>query len=446
MENVEPPDVTPVPPPDGWNEGVLPYLRAYGIIPRPFIPITSSMHRSASCDPFLFYLTYILGLAPSFRVSSKALVRGSWAHVRLEYAESPAAAVPSLMQGRLNTRLAEIDLTGEAWGLDRPTLDRYKEDETKSFKTAWAWFDALSDVRLPAEATGLSRPSTFLDYLLHPSLMCLGREIRAHLWVRLPNREPFLVSATFDRVYLNTQTNQLWIFDLKTCDDIPSRRLETVHFEFQTQHYLFILRSLLEGGHLNHIAGINAQTVVGGMCHLAMQKPSINFDRRVDRPFKFNEHVLKSGPRKGQIELRKEFLSEEPLFDLYVERCKRWYRGEGEYLEERAERVVHPPVNFSFSPTVKVLDEDGLPDYYSRLGTILDLCQKSDQPPGCFTRNARSLSAREGNDILRSFYLCTPRQWPEIVASNKMIQHWRDSDVTPNTSSGFYNTFPVSPT
>src|SRR6185312_8257420 len=67
----------------------------------------------------------------------------------------------------------------------------------------------------------------------------------------------------------------LWIVDFKTCEESPKVRLETCPFEFQTRHYLAIASKIF--GAIKAKYKLADKVTFGGMIHVCIQKPTIDF-------------------------------------------------------------------------------------------------------------------------------------------------------------------------
>ncbi len=401
------------------------WLQAHGIIPRKGIPIRSSDFFTIFGCEFAFYLRSILGLSSSFRVS-KALARGSWFHKRLEFLEAPPElGVPLLMDSCFETRTQELKDICSAWGFDSDTIRQTIENEAKDFKTAWAWYEATRTIKLPASTLGC--PLTFEEFLRLPHLRLLGVELKAVY--NDPNFAGHPFVGVFDRLYHDRNNNQLWILDAKTADKVPSVRLATVHIDFQTQHYLHILSNLLRVGLIHQaFPDLPPDVTVGGMAHLCIQKPTINFDRRVDRPFEWRQKVISRGPRKGQIEMEKDYKSDEPVFDLYVERVKRWYAGEGEYISDAIERQTNLPVNMSFTSLDMALDDDGFLQYSLRLERFRSVLSRPPYP-NQFIKNPSFIEDYKDLSVFAPFYLRSPAFWPDVIRQHRLISSFRDEHI-----------------
>lgn len=408
------------------------WLEFHGITPRRCIPIRSSDYTTLLNCPFSYYLTRHLGLTSGLR-HSKALNRGSWFHKRLEYFNRPDEVANTLMAGHLKDRIKELETTCEAYGFIHDQFLMMKEREERDFWCTMGWFEASRNIKVPSTAIG--RPITWVEYLANPDFVIVGQEVLAVVKTELCPGCPLV--AQFDLLILDRKSNQLWIVDAKTCDEAPTLRLVTCPIEFQTQHYIFILTQLLASGVLHKkFPNLPKDVQIGGMFHFAIQKPTIDFNKRTDRPFKWVSHTLKSGPRKGQIEMRKEYTSEEPSFQCYLERVQRWYKAEGEYAEFQQDRMLDPPVNFSWSGIDLVLDKDGMESYKARLAHIY-LNASATPYPRNFLSNPRACKNRSGElTELGPFYLLHPADWPTVVSTNRLIQTHRDDMISNNTETG----------
>lgn len=145
------------------------------------------------------------------------------------------------------------------------------------------------------------------------------------------------ITGRVDRVTIHRPTGEIHIWDPKTCSEAPKVRARKCPVELQVRMY----RPLVEALAKERWPG---QPVVG-MIHPLLQKPGIRFCSE-DRPFEWIKHTLKSGPRKGQVEMRKEWLSSIPDFGYFCERVLRWYAGTHEFEKLGVQRVADasPPI------------------------------------------------------------------------------------------------------
>jgi hypothetical protein len=375
-------------------------------------------------DPFAYFLQVRLGLTHAL-AWSKALSRGSWVHKRLEYMECPTEEWRPALEGLLAGRCQELQEVGHEIAYPKEKIDRRVEAEKQDFACALAWFEALSTLPISNEY------GTFYEYLMRPQWKLLGCELLA-VYPHPDYPETPLV-CQFDRLYWHEPSNALWILDAKTCAGSPRERLQTCPIEFGTRHYIHTLRWLLEGGIVHESFDLPPDVRVGGMMHLALQKPTIELCGE-DRDFRWYEHTLKSGPRKGQVEMRKEYLSEEPRFENYVARCVRYLKGEGEYLDKQAERAADPPVNISFTSASCVFDEDADFAYHDSLRYLASYARREPHPRN-FPMNASYLRRYGKLDDMAAFYLNPPSSWHELCLRKGYVQKFRDEHITPSSTA-----------
>ncbi len=138
----------------------------------------------------------------------------------------------------------------------------------------------------------------------------------------------------------------LYIVDLKSCAGSPTQRLSTCPLEFQSEHYLGVGMMLCDDHIWSDLFDLPEDVHMGGFIHIAAQKPTINFGQK-DRPRVPYEHIFQRGPRAGRSEIRYEYTSDVPSWDVYMERCTDWYLSQGEYEHLAPERVDDPVVNAS---------------------------------------------------------------------------------------------------
>lgn len=424
------PDMSAIAVPTTRGRDAMEWMSAHGVVPRRRIPIRSSDFDLAMNDEFAYYLKMILGLGSALSWS-KALNRGSWFHKRLELLRCPPEKVAPIMEASFKAREQELRDTCNAWGLSKEDADASCTREYRSFKCAWAWFEAGSKILIPSQVLGSE--TNFVDFLQRPQYLLLATEALVMWTDPTYPKCPFV--AVIDQLYYDKSSNQIWILDGKTCAEIPILRLETCKIEFQTQHYIYIVMRLLESGMIHQkFPFLPKDVTLGGMVHLAVMKPTIDYNKTMDRPFNWVAHTLKSGKRKGQIDMRKEYLSDEPNFDLYIERVGRWYEGTGEYEDDHANRLLNRPVNFSFSQSNIVLDSEGLEQYHLRLRRIYDLATRDPYPQN-FVSNPAYLREYTELKAIAPFYLLEPKHWPEVIARNRMIQFFRDESVAMDSQS-----------
>lgn len=325
---------------------------------------------------------------------------------------------------------------------------------------ATAWYNAFEN--LPC-----LNGDTALDLLLD-NYVKLGAEYRL-TWVdeRFPKTRQV---AQFDLLLLNRKTNRIWIVDAKTTAAPPLVRLSTVKEEFQTMHYLHALEWFLERGLLHkEFPSLPQDAQLGGMMHVAILKPSIQFGQ-ADRDYHWEsdgkrtgiagrimrspvnlrdlgEYVIKwtrnqpsPEPCCGTIEECLHVLHEvtgkkpervyqgEPSLAKYQERCMRWYKGELEYSDRAPDFDHDPPINISYTHASTMLDKDWRTDYSDRVAMIYKLATQEANPCN-FLKNIDALRAGSRLTMYSPFYLTEPKDWPALVQSQQFLVAHRDEGV-----------------
>ncbi len=411
-----PPNVQEIKPPEGWGEDAARWLEAHGMVAE--VPtIRSSDYESCLANPFGYYLTRRLGLSDALRWS-EALSRGSWFHKRFEYWDIPDEQAKPILDSAISSRQEELSgMCGEL-GIQSDERKNILDREEQDFRVTEAWFEAIK-----------GEP---LKWMSQPHFRCLGQEITGIYKHDRFKGTPLV--AQFDSLLYHREQNTLWVVDLKTCAESPTDRLQTVGIEFQTQHYMHVAHYLLQEGVIQKQYDLPEDCTLGGMSHIAVQKPTINFGMN-DRDFLEEEHTLKSGPRKGQIEIRRKYLGE-PRFENYVARCKRWYAGEGEYENKKVDREENPPVNISYTYGKNLLDLHFETEYLERVALIHSLATRRAWPDQ-FLKSAGAIRSHGKISRFAPLYLCHPKDWPNIVQELKLITLRRD-EHTPLDNTGLH--------
>lgn len=411
-----PPEIRPAPRPTTWGQDAREWLEHHGYVAR-VPPIRASDFQAALADPFGYYLTRRLGLTDRLGFS-EALSHGSWFHERLYVWHLPTEAAVEHLWRCLERRFVELDEIAEAHGLLPDQVRTLKEREEKSLGEAVSWVEAYRTV----QAFGPQRRLTLEQWMGQRWMRDLGGEIL--LRVGGPRGTTCVVQV--DRLLYHEEQNSLWIVDWKTCREPTTTRLLLCPIEFQTQHYMMVLKELIENGAVQEEWDLPDDVRLGGMVHVAFQKPNIRMGL-MDRPFEEYPHELKSGPRKGEVEIRRRYVGD-PTEENYLRRCQRWIRAEGEYEELAPERVEQPTVNQSVVPGAFVDDEDWTDQYAKRLALITDLAT-IDPLPRNFIRSARTPVAYGKESPLAPFYLSSPANWPDLIREGRFVQAWREGEV-----------------
>jgi hypothetical protein len=403
----------PTPIPQGYQLDAWHWLDEQGY-PARRPPVRSSDYGLCLRDPFRYYLSRRLGLIPPLEWSP-ALNRGTWFHHVLAHFDDEDA--DTSLRGILLERKAELEELAKEAGKDHLPL---WEREAKDMTTARAWWDSAC-CKVPMS----KEHGTLVDYLRKPCWRVLGREV-----LLVVSRIPISI-AQADLLLYNEGTNQVWILDAKTCSVAPSVRLATCPIEFQTLHYMAAAWYLMDpdkGATLQEFYGLPKNATLGGMIHAAVQKCPLEFGRE-DRPFLEKEHTLLRGPRKGQVEIRREYEGE-PTFENYLQRQGEWYTGSGRYSHRRAEIAEDPPVNLSFTYARSALDNVGW-SRYGRMISLIHAYAAKDPAPIGFPMNADNLRPFRGSRLsaYAPFYLMPVHFWPDIISRDGFQVVDRDADI-----------------
>lgn len=408
-----PPTTEAIPRPRDRGESALAYLEAHGICP--VVPtIRGSDFDQSLRDPFRYYLTRRLGLTDCLSYS-EALSQGTWFHRRFFDWSLPEEMAKTRMRAAFDERVEELTTICRAHGIGEESMMNILDQEERDMKLADVWWQAFSRIKLP----GYGR--TLEEWLQRPGFRDLGGEMEMGYW-----NEGHAVTCVIqpDRLVYDEDQNLLWIFDPKTTATSTLDRLLLCPIEFATQHYLHVLDHLVTMGLVSDTFGLPHDVRVGGMIHVAYRKPTIRLSPQ-DRDFEEAEHMLRSGPRKGEIEVRRSYRGE-PKWDNYLQRCVRWMLGEGEY--EGHHREEDPVVNVSVVGRAIFDDISWKKEYARRLSHLADLAKMRALPERFLRPGIRGYGS-QGRDPLADFYLADVQDWPALIKEKRLIQWWRDEHL-----------------
>ena len=452
-----PPEIEPAPLPTDRGRTARVFLESEGLVSR--IPsIRSSDYSSALSDPFGYYIRRRLGLTPALSYS-EALSRGSYFHTLFALYDRDDRW--QIFKRQCAARLTEINNICKDLRIAETARADAIQNEQIDQAFATAWYNGFEN--LPC----LNNDSA-LD-ILSDNFVKLGAEVRL-TWIdeRFPKTRQV---AQFDLLLLNRKTNKLWIVDAKTTAAPPLIRLATVKEEFQTMHYLHALEWFFTRGMLHKQYDLAPDVQIGGMMHIAILKPSIQFGQ-ADRDFHWESegkrtgvsgrimrtpvnlqdqgtHVIKwtanqpyPEPFCGNVEQCLEELHKqtgkkpekvyqgEPSLQNYMDRCMRWYKGQGEYLDKAPDFVNDPPINISYTHSSVMLDKDWRSDYLSRVAMIYNLATLEANPCN-FLKNIDAI--RMGSKLAHysPFYLTEPKEWPALVQTQQFLVAHRDAGELP---------------
>tara|TARA_R100000655_G_C2997228_1_gene193832 strand:+ start:2435 stop:3652 length:1218 start_codon:yes stop_codon:yes gene_type:complete len=366
--------------------------------------IRSSDYELSLSNPFQYYLSRRMGFIPCLQWS-EALSHGSWFHTYLEFIDHDQAIIDEAYMDSLRLRKQELDKICDSRGIKGESKDKVLSREEKSAMEAKAWAEALWMVPM-------SNNLTAYQYLKQDHFMFLDTELH------VKTKEKYPRAATFDALLYHKKQNSLWIVDYKTTSMSVQNRLMTCPVEFQTNHYLFILKYCKEdiARHFN----LPEDVKVGGMIHIAIEKPTIKFGIK-DRDFQYTTKTLSRGPRKGQT-ITEKIYSGEPKLKNYIDRCRDWYTRTGDF--EGVEKTT--PVSYSICKLENTEREQKT--YQSQIEHIQKLI-KCECIPSNFLKATKSLFSFGRQNPYLPFYLCPVELWPNIIKEEGFIQHDRDKET-----------------
>lgn len=413
-----PPNTQPIPLPTDHGDSARHYLESHGLT-----SITPVSHASdfpmAMEDPFRFYLTRRLGLAPALSYST-ALNRGTWFHTAAQATYAHDDSPSNFISKALDLRLRELTATCDLFSISPQVRTEIIKREVHDQETAWAWFTAACQTKIGS--------TTLPQYLA--KFRILSTELKlSSPWLHPTSRKRLDRTITIDLLLHDPASGAIFILDYKTCSEKPSERLAKCPLEHQTWHYLSVTQAAIDDTSLLRRFNLPPNTRLGGMIHVAIQKPTIKFGEN-DRPYEIIHHILKSGPRKGQTDVRYNYTGE-PTLDRYLARCTEWYTRTGRYAD--TDPNEEPPVNYSVIGA-SIMDASTTSVYNDRMELLrqLSTCPANPSnflanPNGIYNFASHSLS------VYAPFYLHAPQDWPSLVASNRFIQAHRDSPSNPET-------------
>jgi len=419
-----PPELADPLPPHDRHQSVADWLGFHGITARTQ-PIRSSDYGLITSCPFVYYLSRRLGLCDPLKWS-QVLNRGTWFHKRLECLHAPLAVAHTYITNALTARKEELTAIYSQRGVMGNALDRLLAREEKDAYEALAWFDSAVGA---ADSPGICIPgNAYLSkgaqaFFSDPSRVTLATEKKITL---LPSPS-WLVPITIqvDRLYYNTRTNAVWLLDAKTTTKSPTIRAAQCPWEFQRRLYSYVIQTLMSDGRLQRHYNLPSSATFGGMCHMIVQCGSIEFGS-LDRPYREYPHELKSGPRKGQIEIRREYISETPSWDNFRKRAREWHRGEGSYIDEAGFRKDNPCIELSFTGPLTPEEHDE--EFWPQLLLCREYAERAAVPAN-FPRTSDGVSRYSELSEWARFFTTPPADWPTLISELNLIQAFRDENT-----------------
>jgi len=394
-------------------------------------------------DPFRYFLSRRIGLTRAAGWS-EALSRGSWFAERMLYAHHPDPSKP--LAKKLAQRFDEIRAIASkfSWGPDR--LKGYLETEQKNYACAMGWWEAAMTLEM---ANGF----TYQTYFARDGWEWLGSELVATATIGgIPCR------AQFDHLYFDSKRQKLWVVDDKTTSYDPNTRVQVCPNEFQSQLYCGIAEELLIDGTLSEKFGIPETATLGGMYHVAFKKPTIDFGSK-DRPYRLISNGKRSGKRgvwdpdtnkykiiemktgeileEGTIALRRQaesFLREkcekiaepvyegEPDLDLYIKRCERWLKKQGEFKDAEG---VPTPTRIAYSILNEEWFESIRPTLHQRL-KVVEAYRTAQPALENFPKGVDLIDLSGNLSPYAPLYVLDPDRWAGALQTQELIVKHRD--------------------
>jgi hypothetical protein len=156
----------------------------------------------------------------------------------------------------------------------------------------------------------------------HPSMRTIFKEISVETPLTIPHSTTTIpLAGTLDALCHFSDDDSWWVVDYKTTSRNILDTLVGYEYGPQKRFYRLLATALLR-------FYLNDPTHPGpaGFILRIIRSPSIVMSNE-DRDYTEYSHVLKSGPRKGQTELRRDYTGE-PKFDNYLKRCRSWYASQ----------------------------------------------------------------------------------------------------------------------
>jgi hypothetical protein len=378
-------------------------------------PIRSSDYDLVCRAPFCYFLSRRLGLVKALRWSA-ALSRGSWFHEAFKHMNLTPHDRRAKVELSLELRQEELSGVCSQLGIPAESRREILLRERQDVESTIAWYEAASHTPISEEY------GSFLQFLNRPYWQVLSRECRLVSTVPWRLARTIQVVAQPDLLLYHKGQNSVWIVDAKTTSYSPSLRASSCPFEFQTHHYLHIANRLLDRGVIQRTFNLPTDARLGGMIHLIVKKPSIEFGMK-DRNFTVDTTPFKSGPRKGLPKNEKVYFGD-PVWENYLSRVQHWYLATDEYENNKPEWAIDPPVNMSIVSGSIVNDPYQSEQYLSQLRLVKMWAARKPEPQ--FFPHPSSLIHFGKLDDYAPFVMNPPSAWSEIIKQEGWMQIRRD--------------------
>ena len=379
-------------------------------------PVRSSDYDLVCRAPFCYFLSRRLGLVKALRWS-KALSRGSWFHEAFKHARLSPQQRREKVELALEIRQEELSGVCSQLSVSAESRREIQARERQDVESTLAWLEAAYNNTRISDEYGTPR-----DFFSRSYWRELSRECRLVRTVSFKGKQALKCVAQPDLLLHHTGQNSVWIVDAKTTSLSPSIRAMSCPYEFQSRHYMHITRYLIERGLLQRAFDLPTDVRLGGIIHLIVRKPSIEFGMK-DRHFTLDTTPLKSGPRKGLPKNEKVYVGE-PVWENYLERVRHWYRADEEYSHLRPEWDMDPPVNMSIVASSLIDEKNDLTQYMAQLDLIRQWAFHKPEPYE-FPMPSGLVSFNKLDDYA-PFVMNPPSAWPEVIKQEGWMQVQRD--------------------
>lgn len=387
--------------------------------PNAAAPLIRSSDAKGLADPFSWFLSRRLGLRSALS-HSNALSRGSWFHAAFQCwrgvhdDNDTLSRLETVLEERMGELSEACDLVG--WDGDRRTAVIQREEA--DMRTAWAWFQASRKVPVPQLHGKGNVRLPWTEWLVQDQFTWLDVEPS----IRVSN-----MVAQPDLLLWHKGQRSVWIVDLKTCSGSPLKRLDGCRGEFQTLHYMHVLRGALRRPSIREAWNLPADARLGGFIHVAVSKPSIEICGE-DRDYDLDTSPLKSGPNKGQPRNERRFRGE-PKLSNYVNRVSEWFLSEGRYAHLAGERSQDPPVNASIVSSAALDDPWLSAVHMSRLRAVEQMHGRRPSP--LHYPAVGDVEAPWSSDPLFPLRHIEPSKWLRWCTGSGMVVFDRDPPYDP---------------
>ena len=297
----------------------------------------------------------------------------------------------------------------------------------------------------------------------NPRWVNLGHEVSMH--APIPGTH-ILKRIDVDILLLDTQTNELWIFDAKTTGKTPWLRAQTLRVEAAPPHYLSVAQHNLEAGLLHEsFPQLPKDVKLGGFMHLLLGKPKIRLSQK-----DCDSGLVSSSKRHGKAtampqrngawscrywqdpdapdgavptevrdassrEAAEAVLGEwtkvqvkpsyfgEPKIGNYIRRCRDVFTATGDYAELKDEYAERPPVMLSRISASFLRDPVAMHRYETRLARVVEYAEMAPLPLH-FDPTPDGMENFNSLSVYAPFYTAPVSAWPEIIQKHHFIQNW----------------------